>query len=104
MSVSLSSRRQFLKRVAASAVAAPVFPLVLTNSALGNAAQPGANSRITMGIIGAGGRGQYVMQNFMSQPDVRMVAVCDAKRQQREEARDLVNQAYGNEDCAAYID
>ncbi|HNY85546.1 MAG TPA: Gfo/Idh/MocA family oxidoreductase, partial [Candidatus Hydrogenedentes bacterium] len=95
------SRRQFLGRAAA---AVPLFPLVLTNGALGDATRPGANDRITMGLIGAGGRGEYDMQAFMAQPDVRMVAVCDAKRERREAVRGIVNQAYGNEDCAAYID
>ena len=38
---------------------------------------PGANDRIRMGIIGAGGRGRSLMNSFKKVPKVEFVAVCD---------------------------
>jgi predicted dehydrogenase len=37
----------------------------------------GANDRIGMGLIGAGGRGTYVMSFFQKNPEVEVRAVCD---------------------------
>jgi predicted dehydrogenase len=37
----------------------------------------GAAERIGVGIIGCGGRGQSLWKNFLAQPDVQPVAVCD---------------------------
>lgn len=37
----------------------------------------GANDRIGLGVIGAGGRGQYVMSLFQKEPGVEVRAVCD---------------------------
>lgn len=37
-----------------------------------------ANSEVTMGFIGMGGRGNLVMSQFLQQPGVRVGAVCDA--------------------------
>jgi predicted dehydrogenase len=37
----------------------------------------GANDSVRLGVIGCGGRGQYVMGKFLHNPEVRVVAVCD---------------------------
>jgi predicted dehydrogenase len=37
----------------------------------------GANERIRLGLIGAGGRGRYVMQTFVKTDQVEVPAVCD---------------------------
>lgn len=37
----------------------------------------GANDRIRMGLIGSGGRGREDWGNFLKQPEVEPVAVCD---------------------------
>ncbi len=97
------SRRAFLRQSAGAAGLA-ALPLIVPSSALGAQEVTAANSRINLGVIGCGGRGQHVMRAFMAQPDVRVVAVCDVIRERRDAARGYVNQAYGNEDCAAYID
>jgi predicted dehydrogenase len=57
-----------------------------------------------MGVIGLGGRGLDVMRAFMAQPDVQVVAVCDVIGARRLAGQEQVNRAYGNQDCAAYID
>ncbi len=44
------------------------------------------------------------MSNFLNQKDARVVAVCDVKTDQLEQARDAVNRHYQNQDCATYRD
>ena len=46
----------------------------------------GANDRIGVGIIGCGGQGSGNWRNFLAQPDVTPVAVCDVFQPNRERA------------------
>jgi predicted dehydrogenase len=46
----------------------------------------GANERIRLGIIGAGGRGRALWEEFLKQPDVAPAAVCDVYEPFRAEA------------------
>jgi predicted dehydrogenase len=45
----------------------------------------GANGRIRMGLIGSGGRGREDWGNFLKQPEVEPVAVCDVYDPHREQ-------------------
>jgi predicted dehydrogenase len=44
------------------------------------------------------------MRSFLAEPDAHVVAVCDVDAKNLQKAKDLVDQDYGNEDCAAYVD
>jgi predicted dehydrogenase len=55
-----------------------------------------------MGSIGVGGQGKPVMRSLMGRPDCRMLAVCDVDAKRLNQARDIVNAQYGNQDCATY--
>src|SRR3954469_5808949 len=68
-------RRSFSKGLAASAGLALSASRVL-----------GANDRIRVGIIGSGGRGSGGWREFLDQPDVQPVAVCDVFDPNRERA------------------
>jgi predicted dehydrogenase len=46
-------------------------------SALSASRVMGANDRVRMGLIGSGGRGREDWGNFLKQPDIEPVAVCD---------------------------
>ncbi|MHC4178526.1 MAG: Gfo/Idh/MocA family protein [Planctomycetota bacterium] len=96
------SRRRFL----GSAGAAVAVPYAITSTALGGQSRPPASQRIVMGSIGIGGRsiGQQVLHNFLAEPEVQMVAVCDVQSDRRERGQAVVNGTYGNKDCAAYRD
>ena len=94
------TRRGFLR----TAGMAATFPYVIPFSAHGHGKVSGPSDRITLGAIGVGPRGTYDMTFFLSCPDVRVLAVCDVQGQRRAAARDLVNNHYGNKDCAAYVD
>jgi predicted dehydrogenase len=98
-----STRREFLRQ-AAAAGAVISAPLVVPASALGLQGTTAPSERIVMGSIGTGGMGRGNTNTFMNQPDVQLVAVCDVDTNHRNQARDLVNNKYGNKDCAAYND
>jgi predicted dehydrogenase len=87
-----------------AAIVAVGFPHVVSASALGKAGAVAASERIVMGCIGVGGRGTGVMRGFLGRDDVQVVAVCDVDQKQRDKAKKLVDDKYGNSDCRAYLD
>jgi len=97
------TRRQFLTRgaLATSAVALPYF---IPASALGRGGAVAPSERIVLGGIGIGGRGSYDLGVMLAMPEVQCVAVCDVLKSRREAAKNLVDRARGNKDCAVYGD
>jgi hypothetical protein len=97
------TRRDWLKQALATgaAVSAPAF---VPGTALGRDGGPAASERIVMGAIGTGGQGTRDLLSLLGQSDVRVVAVCDVHKGNREAARNHVNARYGNQDCTAYRD
>jgi FlaA1/EpsC-like NDP-sugar epimerase len=85
-----NSRRDFLRtasRVASSsalAITAASYSRVM-----------GANDRINLGLIGAGDRGNHVMSLFQHNPEVHVVAVCDAWGERVESTRQKAPGAAG---------
>jgi len=97
------TRRQFLGGVTAVA-AASVFPTIVPAAALGREGKVAPSERIVMGVIGSGLQGTSNMQGFLGFDDVQMVAVADVDTEHREHAQGIVNERYGNRDCAVYND
>src|SRR5512137_727879 len=97
------TRRQFLKRamLAGGAVAAPAL---IPGSALGLNGAVAPSARIVLGGLGVGGRGTGVLNWMLPEKDVQFVAICDAKKSQREAIKRLVDDKYGTKDCAMYSD
>ncbi|MFB0556101.1 MAG: Gfo/Idh/MocA family protein [Phycisphaerae bacterium] len=95
------TRRDFLKK----ATGVIAFPYIVPSSALGKAGAVAASKRITIGFIGVGGHGRAVnLKNFLGNADAQVVAVCDVDANNKNIARDMVNQKYSNKDCATYND
>jgi hypothetical protein len=97
------TRRQFLKRavIVGGAVAAPC---IIPASVLGlNGAVP-PSERIILGGMGVGNRGSDDLRWMLPERDVQFVAICDAKKSQREAVKRIVDAKYGNQDCAMYRD
>ena len=82
-----STRRNFIKQVAAGA-AALGFPYMIPSSALGNAGAVAPSNRITMGAIGVGGMGTVDLKNFLRQPDIQVIAICDTDKGSRNYEKD----------------
>ncbi|MGA2031872.1 MAG: Gfo/Idh/MocA family oxidoreductase [Thermoguttaceae bacterium] len=89
MSKSRLSRRNFLETAAAAAA----LPYLVSSRALGAADKPAASERVTLGVIGVGGRG--IFHNFLPCRTGQIVAVADPYRDRREvHARICKGKAY----------
>ena len=97
-------RRRFLAGTAVAAGSALGLPCFVPGKVLGQNGDVPPSETIILGGIGIGRRGSGVLQWMMAERDVRMVAVCDAKKAQREKVKQVVDQRYGNGDCAVYAD
>ena len=93
-----STRRKFIS----STAAALGFTTLTPRHAFAQQTKVGANDQITVAGIGLGPRGREVIKSFLSQSDVRFVAIADVQQERREIIRKTVNRHYGNEDCKAY--
>jgi len=93
-----------LLKNAAAAVSAVTFPYIVSSSALGKSGGVAAGNRIVLGCIGMGIQGTGLMREFLGHRDVRVAAVCDVSKNQRQKARNLVDRHYGDKGCAAYND
>lgn len=96
------NRRQFLRRSAAAGAAA-ALPNIITSSAFG-AAGAAPSEKITLGCIGVGSMGKTNMKSFLDLPDCRVIAVCDAYEERRQEAKGIVDSKYGDTGCAMHAD
>jgi predicted dehydrogenase len=61
-----------------------------------------ASRRVNLACIGVGWQGTNNLQSFLDEPAAQVVAVCDVDAGHLENARTLVNQKYGNQDCRTY--
>lgn len=92
-------RRTFASTCLKAGVAVGAAPLIL------NGCTSNPNRQITLGMIGTGSHGVgWNMKAFLNMPDVRIVAVCDVDQERREQARQTVNETYGDKDCTAHND
>jgi predicted dehydrogenase len=97
-------RRQFFKRIGVAAAGAVAFPSIISSSALGADGAVAPSNRVVLGIIGTGSQGTGNMRGFLGKDTVQMAAVCDVDRSRRLDAKKLVDEKYGNKDCADYND
>ncbi|MBI2926786.1 MAG: Gfo/Idh/MocA family oxidoreductase [Verrucomicrobia bacterium] len=97
------SRRQFLRRTTTGLGAALAAPTLIPASALGLDGATPPSERITMGFVGLGGQGSghllggawtYVPGGYVARPDVQVLAVCDVRKERRDQALARCNQVY----------
>jgi len=98
------NRRQFLQRMSVAAVGAAGFPSIVPASVLGKSGAPAPSNRIVMAGLGFGMMGIPNMRSFLEKDEVQWVAVCDVDENNLMQARDIVNEKYGNKSCAVYHD
>ena len=98
------SRRRFLAKAGHMVVGAIGFPYIIPSSALGKAGSVAPSNRINLGFIGVGGRGNSLVTNFLGLSDAQVVAVCDVKKPNRQNAQLRVDEYYGKKVCRAYND
>jgi predicted dehydrogenase len=100
MNTTKVSRRTFLK----AAGAAIAVPNIITSSALGADGRPAASERIVMAGIGMGGQGTGDLGQFLGDPRIQVVAVCDVKAANLARAKQRVDDRYKSSDCKTYGD
>jgi predicted dehydrogenase len=95
------NRREFVKGLGGTAIAAFGFPYVLRTSA----GETTPSDKITLGFIGVGMQGTGLLWAFLQQPSCRVVAICDVDKQKLNRAIELVGENYGEKSgCAGYRD
>ena len=87
------TRRSFLNRSLGAVAAAAAFPHLVPASAFG------ANARLTVAVIGTGGRGQHLARQFSKLSEVRVVAACDLDSRELKKCVDETNKQYGDAAC-----
>ena len=90
MSSSGMTRRGFVETVGMTAGAASV----LGAPAIGRAGS--ANEKLRLGLIGAGSRGGQLLDSFLPQKDVEIVAIADVDDRHAGETADRVKKEKGN--------
>lgn len=98
------TRRMLLKNTTALIASTVTVPNIIPASALGGAGTIAPSERLTMGGIGIGGQGMHNLKSFLTCNDLRVLAVCDVDSKHRLRAKQTVDVAYGNNDCAGYND
>ena len=72
------SHKQLTRREALKAAGAAVaVPYLLSSSVIGLGGQPGANEKVTVAIIGLGGRAHSIVDESRGMANFRIAAVCD---------------------------
>jgi len=97
-------RRIFVRKVAVGTGAAMALPYIIPSSAMGRDGKVAPSDRIVMGLIGAGSQGTGDMHNFMSKPEVQMVAACDVDKTHRDAIKAAIDGKYGTSDARTYSD
>ena len=67
------TRRNFIGQTALVTLAAGTFPFIRS----ARAGEPGASEKIRLGVIGCGGMGQVDLTDFVANPEVECVVICD---------------------------
>jgi predicted dehydrogenase len=98
------NRRSFLRRGSVAVATGFGLPYIVPASALGKAGSVAPSERIVMGAIGVGSQGTGNLQAFLGLRDAHFVAVCDVDRGHAAGAKQLVDKAYGGQDCKTYAD
>lgn len=71
----MTSRRRDFVRGAAAAAASTFF--IVPRHVVAGSGQVAPSDKVTIGCIGLGRQGMYVMMNLLAKPEVRVVSVCD---------------------------
>ena len=87
-----STRRQFFN----ASVGALAAPAIISAGALGRGGTP-ASDRVTVGIIGSGGRAVFETRQYPSFDNVEIVALCDAQESRRISAKGTLEKQYAEQ-------
>lgn len=80
------SRRRFLSKTSVAGAAGAVAPYFVSTKTLARTGKIGANDKIHLGLIGAGGMGRENLRNCAKHSDVAVVGICDVWKERRDAA------------------
>lgn len=96
-----ATRRDFLRTTAAATAS---LATIVPAHAVARSGQTAPSDTLTLGVIGIGPRCTYDLKAMLEFKDVRCVAIAEVQAKRREAGKALVDQHYGNSDCAVYRD
>jgi predicted dehydrogenase len=99
-----SNRRDFVKKSVLGAAGLITLPVIVPSSVIAGKNRIMPNDKINMGFIGVGGMGTGHLRSFLGYDDIRVVAVCDVKKENRDNAKKLVDERNDDTACASYND
>jgi hypothetical protein len=85
-----ATRRQFL---GSSLLGAAGAPLIVSARTVGRGGTP-PSGRVTVAVLGSGGRGVFETSQYPFFDNTEIVAVCDAREDRRRKARDTLEKIY----------
>jgi hypothetical protein len=91
-----TSRRNFLNTSIATLGGAIGGPLIVPASALGRGATP-PSDRVTVAIIGSGGRAMFETKQYPSFDNTVIIALCDAQESRRASAKAALEKQYAEQ-------
>ena len=98
------SRRRFVKSSMVGAAGIIGIPIVLPASVVSGNSCTMPNEKVNLGFIGVGRMGMIHLKSFLGYNDVRIVAICDVRKERRENAKQMVDSKYGDTGCDTYND
>jgi len=94
----MSNRREFMAKIVSGAATVAVSGFSNSSKVLG------ANDRVRIGLIGAGGRGKEILKAAVGCPNTEAVAVADLYTRRLEEAKQIVPEAKTYSDFRRLLD
>ncbi len=99
------TRRQFLRASAGTLGASLALPTLIPATVLGKDGAVAPSEMITVGFIGTGSHGiGWNLAAYLKQPDARVLVACDVDSTRMDKAKQEIDKAYGNTDCATTKD
>lgn len=100
-----SSKSKFTRRTFLAGAAAVAAPMILPSGVLAQKGRPGANDRLILGHIGAGGQGRSHLKFLTGRDDVTVAAICDVDKSHLQMGRDFTGgKADGYNDYREVLD
>ncbi|MBN2019321.1 MAG: Gfo/Idh/MocA family oxidoreductase [Sedimentisphaerales bacterium] len=100
------TRRRFIGNIGGSALAALGIPYVIPSFAAGFGDEVTPSEKITLGFIGVGMQGRFLLSQILQRFDCQVVALCDVDKQKLERGLEMVRENYAEQrlGCTGYHD
>lgn len=98
------NRRDVLKKICTSSALVALSPTIVPASVLSGRGHIVPSDKIVMACIGVGSMGSGHVRSFLGFDDVKIVAICDVRKEHRDRAKKMVDRRYDNNDCVTIKD